>query len=129
MHSYFGFKFLDDKKRNFLGKLPYWLKGGIIGGVFALVFIILFFSCIYLTGFSSNDYEVLSCGIFLIFGPIQFTLWLLNILNSILNTDPMSSSNIFPLEILIPMTILISFILGSFLGIIIDLIKSKKRLP
>ncbi|MCR4334778.1 MAG: hypothetical protein NUV47_03585 [Patescibacteria group bacterium] len=93
-------------------KMPYWLKGGVIGGGVLIVSYILSTSCLYL--FTSSDSWGLECLLFSI--P---SIPIINILLSFPSSYSFSSLLIFSIELVI------WFLIGSLIGAIVGYIKKK----
>lgn len=94
--------------------LPYWLKGGIIGGLISVVFVILYFSCFILSG----SY---SCLVFATYGPMYFSAQLANYFSDYFGYDWIFAEA-YAWLISIPLTILVTLIVGLLIGFI----KSRK---
>ncbi len=110
---------------NFWKKLPYWLKGGVIGGGIALACYLLMNSCFLLSSIGLKAGEVgfsYYCSAFYILGPAYPTAWLINLFEPILHYS-WTSAEVYAPVLSIPLW----FILGSFIRILVGYIKSKKK--
>jgi hypothetical protein len=92
-------------------KWPYWLRGGIIGLVISLVFVILTETCGYFV--TPNPLGV-RCILYMI--PLFPSIWIVNILGLY-----RISEVLFDIILVVPY-----FIIGALIGGIIDLIKNKR---
>ncbi|MCR4334776.1 MAG: hypothetical protein NUV47_03575 [Patescibacteria group bacterium] len=90
-------------------KMPYWLKGGVIGGGVAFVFYLLVSFCF--------DYF---CLVFYIVSPIYPVIFLLNLLAPVFGYSWIFAEVYAPI-----LSIPIWFIIGSLIGAIVGYIKKK----
>lgn len=99
---------------------PYWLKGGVIGGGVALIYALLFYSCPFIT----SGYNIIGCGaVFYMLGPIYPVGWLLGIIQSIFNYAWILPEFYAPV-----ISVAAWFVVGAFLGALIQYTKSKRNL-
>ena len=102
---------------NFWKKLPYWLKGGIIGGGVTLVFVGLAYACPF---FSPNDGWGCAFSFYIPLIPFFPLLDNMEIVRSFVQAIPFA---------LLPILyIAIWFTVGSLVGFFVGYIKSKNKL-
>ena len=109
----------------FWNKWPYWLRGGIIGGVVALLSVLLYYSCSVVV----SGYTAFWCGIFISFGPVYAVFWLLNIagLGFLLHDTIWGHVFSYSDTRLFIISIIVWFFLGALVGTLVGCIKPKKE--
>src|SRR5438552_1968925 len=101
-------------------RLPYWLRGGIIGTVIAVIYLLLLSSCGLLPG-----YWPIGCWAFVyLFGPIYPVMWSMVFIENFFNYHGIDPA-IYAPYVNIPAC----FVLGSLFGALVWRIKSKKKAP
>jgi len=94
--------------------MPYWLRGGIIGGGVTFAFVLLFYSCTLLDTPSNGSFL---CLPFLLISP------LLPFVDLFDNNAFFHSLPVFSMEIT---AVVVWFVLGALVGNLVSYIKSKK---
>jgi len=107
--------------------LPFWIRGGIIGGGVALIYYLLVYGCFNYIGFllgSGAEEIVLQCFILYVVGPIFPTGWFIVLAGSLFGDYGLFAEVYSPI-----LSIPAWFIMGSLVGMVIGLFKNKKSPP
>lgn len=101
---------------SFWKKIPYWLKGGIIGGGVTLIFVGLAYTCPF---FSPDDGWGCAFSFYIPLIPFLPLLDNMEIARSFFQAIPFALLPIF--------YVVMWFIIGSLIGVVAGYIKSKKK--
>lgn len=98
--------------------MPYWLRGGVIGALIALVFVGLLYSCLLIT--YNQESTSFGCVIFLHFSPMNPFASLYDYLDF--------SLGIRTPFVMVPISsVIVLSLIGALIGTIISFIKKRTR--